>query len=134
YLQYERFRDQSRLVGGVAAAAGAGRVNLGWHGTALLAAGDAVTDNFFALLGVSPQAGRFFAPGDDRPGAAVAVVSDRYWRNRLGADPAVVGAPVTVNRLSFTIVGIAPPGFTGMVVGAGPDLWIPLHALDRLAP
>src|ERR1022692_1931165 len=95
---------------------------------------DACTGNFFAALGIVPQYGRFFSAGEDTADASVAVVSDRYWRNRFGADPSVVGRAVTINRISFTVIGITPPDFLGISAGSYPDIWVPLHALDRLEP
>src|SRR5262249_53728171 len=69
-----------------------------------------------------------------QPDTAVAVVSDRYWRTRFGADPATAGSAITINQLPFTIIGIAPPEFSGITISSGTDLWVPLHALDRLKP
>lgn len=89
--------------------------------------GAIVGGNFFTVLQATPQAGRFFAADEDRPGApAVAVISDRMWRGRFAGDRGVVGRTVTLNGNPFTIVGIAQPGFRGPYVIA-PDLWIPVH-------
>jgi putative ABC transport system permease protein len=71
-----------------------------------------VTEGFFETLRVRPQLGRLFLPDDDRPGAArVVVLSDGLWRRRFGADPAIVGRPVTFNALPATVDGILPPDF-----------------------
>jgi predicted permease len=134
YPQYERFSGLTKTLSGVFGGAGLGRVNVGYRGSAGLAQGDAYTDNFFSVLGVTPQYGRFFTAGEDRADASVAILSDRYWRDRFGADPSLVGATITLNQLPFTVIGIAPPEFTGITVGMGPDLWVPLHTLDRFNP
>jgi hypothetical protein len=85
------------------------------------------------VLGVTPEYGRLFVDGDDL-NASVAVLSDRCWRLRFEADPSIVGETVTINQLPFTIIGVASPGFTGIRLGDASDLWVPLHALDRLDP
>jgi hypothetical protein len=74
-----------------------------------------VSENFFEVLGLSPAAGRFFLPEEDRtPGFdPVAVVSHHYWQHELGGDPRAVGRTVILNRKRFTIVGVAPEGFVG---------------------
>jgi predicted permease len=130
YPQLERFRSEARTLSGVFAGTGLGRMNVLFHGTANLAQGDAYTDNLFNVLGVTPEYGRLFADGDDVE-ASVVVLSDRYWRLQFGADPSVVGQTVTINQIPFTIVGIAATGFSGVSLGSAPDLWLPLHALDR---
>jgi len=134
YPQLERFQAQSRTLSGIFGGTGLGRLVVGFHKTSGLADGDACTDNSFSVLGITPQYGRFFSAGEDRARASVAVISDRYWRDRFAADPAVIGAAITVNQVPFTVVGVARPEFSGISVGNGPDLWVPLHALDRLAP
>ena len=134
YPQLERFRAQSKTLSGVFGGTRLGRLSVGFRGSSELASGDAYTDNFFSVLGLTPQSGRFFSAGEDRPDASVAIVSDRYWRTRFGADPSIVGGMITVNQVPFTVIGIAPQGFSGISVGIGPDLWIPLHAMDRLTP
>ena len=134
FPQFERFRDQAKTLSGVFGGTGIGRLNVGYRGTAGLAQGDAYTDNFFTVLGLIPQYGRFFASGEDRADATVAVLSDRYWRNRFGADPRIVGETVTLNQMPFTVIGITPPEFSGIFVGTGPDVWVPLRTLDRFRP
>ena len=130
YPELERFRSEARTVSGVFGGTGLGRMNVLFHGTTNLAQGDAYTENFFSVLGVTPEHGRLFADGDDVE-ASVVVLSDRYWRLRFGADPSVVGQTVTINQIPFTIVGIAATEFSGVSLGSAPDLWLPLHALDR---
>jgi predicted permease len=81
----------------------------------------------FPLLGVSAARGRLFVAEDDRPGAdPVAVVSHEYWQGRTGGDASIVGGPLELDGTGFTVVGIAPAGFTGAEIGPV-DVWIPLH-------
>jgi predicted permease len=134
YPQLERFQARTRTMSGVFGRNWLGRVNLLLRGASGLAQCEVLTGNAFTVLGATPQSGRLFAPADDRPDASVAVLSDRYWRNRFGADPSVVGAAVRINQLPFTVIGIAPVDFAGISTGSDPDVWLPLHALDRLKP
>src|SRR5215831_3660433 len=134
YPQYERFSSRTTTLSGVFGGVGPGSVNVGYRGTAGLAQSSSYTDNFFSVHGVTPQYGRFFAAGEDRADASVVILSDRYWRNRFAADPSLVGATITLNQLPFTVIGITPPEFTGITIGSGSDLWVPLHALDRFQP
>ena len=74
--------------------------------------GRRVTGNFFRVLGVSPAIGREFTDDDDRPKtAALAIVSDAYWRTKLGADPSVVGQTIRLDDVAHTIVGVMPRDF-----------------------
>ena len=133
YPHLERFRMQAGMLSGVFGGVGLNQVNVGWHESAGLAQCDAYTDNFFSVLGVAPQQGRLFAPGDDREGADVVVLSDRYWRSRFAADPAIIGQTILINQLPFAVIGITPPKFS-IYVGGARDLWVPLHTLDRFTP
>lgn len=90
--------------------------------------GELVTANYFAVAGLQAARGRTFRPVEDegRAAAPAIVVSDGFWRRRFGADPALVGRSVTLNGHAFTVVGVAPPGFTGMMRGLAVDLWVPM--------
>jgi hypothetical protein len=99
YPQLERFQAQSKTLSGIFGGTRLGRMNVGFHGTSGIAQGEAYTDNFFSVLGVAPQYGRFFSAGEDRAGASAAVIGDRYWRNRFGADASIVGARSLSTRL-----------------------------------
>jgi putative ABC transport system permease protein len=68
--------------------------------------------DFFDVFGVGPQYGRLFVPGDEVAGhAPVAVLSDALWRRRFGADPNVIGKPVMLDDRTYTVIGVATPGF-----------------------
>jgi predicted permease len=91
--------------------------------------GQYVSGNFFRTLGVRPWIGRLMIDADDREGAPpVAVMSYRIWNEKYGADSSVVGAAYMINGHSFTVIGVAPPGFYGAkLAGWGmPDFWLPL--------
>ncbi|HEY7236248.1 MAG TPA: ABC transporter permease [Gemmatimonadaceae bacterium] len=89
-----------------------------------------VTGNFFNTLGARAQVGRLLVPDDDRVGQApVAVVSDEFWRGKLGADPSIVGKRLGIDGAPTTIVGIAPRDFH-VPHGANvlrADLWTPIQ-------
>ncbi len=94
----------------------------------------AVTPNYFATLGVDLLAGRTFTPDENRPGslAAVAILSYDYWKSH-GGDQAMLGSTFRVNSRPFTIVGIAPRGFTGTSMVVSPDVWVPMGAQPLVA-
>ncbi len=133
YPLYEQWRDGSQSFSGLFAAA-RGRYRMTVDG----AEGDetervgaqAVSGNFFHVLGVSAALGRTLTPEDDRPGhpQAVAVLSYGFWQRRFGLDPAVIGKTIRLEDAAVTIVGVAPRGFSGFELGSRPDLWLPMQA------
>ena len=97
-------------------------------GGASFAEGALVSSNYFAVLGVRPAAGRFFADGDDRSWERpVAVISDKAWTRFFTRDPNIIGRTITVNGEPLEIIGIAPPDFWGVhKTEEHADVWIPL--------
>ena len=93
---------------------------------------NAVSDNYFSVLGVQPFLGRWFAAGDDDKVTTSAVLSYGYWR-WLGADPNIIGKSLTMNGVPLTIVGVAPPRFVGTILSDVPDLWHPLSATAAIS-
>jgi predicted permease len=85
--------------------------------------------SYFELTGIHASRGRVLLAGDDRPGSRSAVLSEAFWRTRLGGDPAAIGSTLTLNGTAFTIVGVAAPGFTEPLVA---DCWLPLDALAAI--
>ena len=90
--------------------------------------GQAVSGGYYAGLGVQPIVGRAITDEDDKPGAApVVVLSHQFWQERFGANPAVTGQPLKLNKQTFTIVGVTPPAFTGTLqVDYRPAVTVPL--------
>src|SRR5437588_7046241 len=77
--------------------------------------GTATSCNYFDVLNERPALGRGFVDSDCATSGdnAVVVVSDQLWRDTFGGDPTLVGKKITLNRMAFTVIGVAPPGFTG---------------------
>jgi len=90
--------------------------------------GEFVSGNYFSTLGLSAFAGRVITPDDDKADApAVAVMSYRAWQQNFGLDPSVIGRTLHIDQMPYTVVGIAPPGFSGDQLRADPPaLWLPL--------
>ena len=100
-----------------------------------LVMGQIVTGNHFSMLGVQPLVGRFFTSADDAPGAErVAVLSHRMWQAEFGGSPAAVGQTVTLRGLVYSIVGVARPGFQGVVPLFTPELWVTMSQADEIEP
>ena len=70
-----------------------------------------VSAQFFPIVGVQPAFGRWFTPEEDRPRSRTTVISDRLWRRRVGADPAIQQRPNKLQCVPYTVVGVIPPGF-----------------------
>jgi putative ABC transport system permease protein len=87
-----------------------------------------VSSNYFSTLGVTMLKGRAFLPQEEKPGGELtAIVTYPFWKKK-GADPELVGKTVRINGHLFTIVGIAPQGFTGTMALLSPDIFVPLSA------
>ncbi|MEK7755111.1 MAG: ABC transporter permease, partial [Acidobacteriota bacterium] len=111
YADYRDYRDNLKLVAGLALSKQPNSLSLGEGERAQRVWGELVSGNYFAVLGVKPLLGRFFLPEEqgDKPGAyPVVVIGERLWRSRFNADPGVIGERVRVNQRELTIVGVAP--------------------------
>jgi predicted permease len=83
-----------------------------------------VTSSFFSVLQVNPRLGRTFLPEEEQPGKnRIAVLGDRIWRSRFGADPNILGKRITLDGASYSVIGVMPTGFTYPHEAA---LWLPL--------
>jgi putative ABC transport system permease protein len=86
--------------------------------------GSYASASFFPMLGIKPMAGRSFVPEEDKAGSApVVMLSHRLWQSRFGADPAVVGRAIALDKQRYTVVGVLPPGFQFL---RWADLWMPI--------
>jgi predicted permease len=95
--------------------------------------GTLVSDDYFETLGARPALGRFFSHDEthEPAGAPVAVLSHAYWTRAFGGASDVIGRTLLANNMSFTIVGVAPRGFTGHGLSAV-DFWLPMAAAPGL--
>jgi putative ABC transport system permease protein len=90
---------------------------------------EAMTASMFTVLGVQPSLGRTFRDEDVR----VVVLSDAFWRSRLGADPRVLGTAIVLDGTPTTVIGVMPAGFDGPRSRPG-DAWLPLSAAQPRDP
>lgn len=137
YPLYRRLRDQNHVFTGLLASGAAGQTDMSVDGGAPEPVRcRLVSGNYFEVLGVTPVLGRAFSPNDDQsPGTSpVVVISYDYWTNRFGRDPSALRTVIRINGYPLTIIGIAPHGFTGEVVGSPADVWIPLSMQAQVNP
>jgi predicted permease len=132
YPDFADYRDQAKSWTGVVAQGNIG-LTLGGADPIRLQ-GLAVSGNYFDVLGVRPNPGRGFRADEDVQGttAVPVVLGYSFWRRRFNQDSSIVGKTIELNRLSATVVGIAPDGFTGLRVGEDTDLWFPFAAVPNL--
>jgi predicted permease len=136
YPLYREVRDNNRVFSFVLASSNLENLRITIERGAENIKGRLVTENYFQTLGVGALLGQTFSADEDRiPGAdPVLVISYGYWRSRFAGDPAVIGRKVRLNNYPFTIIGVAPPGFFGEVVGDRPDVWAPMMMQPQLMP
>jgi predicted permease len=128
YPDYEYFRRNNDVFSDIAAVPNAIGINATFNSDnhqEVRVVTRPVSDRYFAVLGIRPYLGRLFTPGDDDSKSAIAVMTYFCWK-RLGSDPKIVGKQIT----GRTIVGVAPPSFTGSFYGVEGDLFTPLGSTD----
>ncbi len=122
-MNYLSWKEQQRSFEQLGAI-GFANYNLTGVGDPEQVPGGTITPSIFPILGIQPLRGRAFQEGDDGPGSPnVAMISEGLWRRRFGADTAAIGRAISINGVSYTLVGIAPPSLTLLAAG---DLWTPL--------
>jgi predicted permease len=131
YPCFEQIRDRNRFLSGIAAF-DERLFKVSIDGVPERVRGQYASGSYFELLGVRATHGRVLVPADDSqpgrggPDGAVAVISDGFWTRRFARDPAVLGRSVQVGTQWVTIVGVTPPGFFGLQVGAPIDITLPM--------
>jgi hypothetical protein len=95
-----------------------------------------VSGGYFGVLGLKPALGRLIVPEDEPQvgESAVVVLGYDYWRRRFAADPNVLGERLTVNGTDLEIIGVAPQGFTGTILGVHADVFVPLSMRWAMVP
>ena len=131
YPLYKEFRDHNSAFSGLSAAGSDHHIELetGEGETpAERVTGRMVSGNYFSVLGLKPAAGRLLSSSDDTAENAnpVAVLSYGFWRRKFALSPSVLGRDIRLNGFPFTIIGVAPEGFDGDVVGEQMALFVPL--------
>jgi predicted permease len=136
FPNYEDYRDENQVFDGLAA----------WGfpvQTSMIAEKDPepvfteiVSGNYFEVMGVGPALGRFFTPAEDvaEGGSPVVVMSHRFWSRRFGKDPTVLGRSLTLNGITYDVLGVAPEGFQGVNALFSPDLWAPFAMFRQILP
>lgn len=134
--EYEDYARDNGVLDGLAATTGTDVAFRSKGRAAVRAFGEAVSDNYFDLLGLQPRLGRLFppAPAGAANSTLEVVLSHRFWKGRLQSDPGVIGTTVWMTGVPFTVVGVTAPGFHGTYPSPvfAPDLWIPLGALPHI--
>ena len=131
YLSFADVRDRARSFETLAGAVTSVATITGDGRDAERVSAMRVSHTFFDVLGVSPARGRTFSPAEDKPGGArqVVIISDAFRQRRYGASADVIGRPLLIGDLPFTIVGVMPSAFADLVSArmyAGAELWTPL--------
>lgn len=136
YWLVERLREEAGDVFSGVSAWVANPAAVEENGTPTSILYELVTGNYFDVLGIAPERGRFFLPEEDSTLGThpVTVISHAYWQSRLGGADAL-GTDLRINGRPYTIIGIAPKGFTGKALpGVQTDLWLPYHMYPHLSP
>jgi predicted permease len=129
YADYEVIRDQTTTMEGLVGAEFRGGMLTGADGTTRLTLVEVTSRNYFDVLGLKPSAGTVYHAGDDpatiaEPGV---VISHALWEREFGRDPDVVGEPIHLTGRSYTILGVAPVGYSGLRRMAQADVWFPVE-------
>jgi predicted permease len=135
YPNYLDYRTRTGTLSGLVAHTNF-FANLSIDGSAELVIGETVSDNFFDVLGVRPAIGRAFVADEfAAPGAGpVAILSHSFWQARFGADPDILGRSFRMNGTVYTVVGVAPASFGGMLPAVSVQMWVPLSMVDEIEP
>ena len=133
WRDYLEYRDSLTLASGVAASL----FNIFAAGdeSPQRVAGEYVSVNYFRVLGVQPQLGRAFLPGecaDTHGSCPVVVIGHNLWQQRFHGDRTVLGRTLRVNRHELTIIGVAPREFRGSMPGMDLGIWVPMAMAPAL--
>src|ERR1700733_1695479 len=129
---YTDVRDQAQSFSGVAAYYELLPASIGGSGEPERVWGQSATANFFDVSRIRMYLGRGFLAGEER--LPVIVLSHRLWQRRFASDRAILGKAIPLSGHTFTVVGVAPPGFRGLDLILDPEFWIPLGNVEQLAP
>jgi putative ABC transport system permease protein len=135
YPDYLYYRDHNQSFGGMLAFDGDPESVI-WNksGEGQVVMGQLVSGNFFSLLGVNALLGRTISAEDDRTtnSQPVVVLGHAFWQQSLGSDPMIVGKALMLNGANYSVIGVAPAGFAGLLVGIEPDFWAPTTMVEQI--
>jgi predicted permease len=133
YPDYRDIRDRNRTFSNLAVYRLA-RIGFDISGNAEPLWGYEVSGNYFDMLGIKPALGRFLRPSDDekKNGSQNTVLSYACWQVRFGGDPQVIGRTIRLNKLPYTVVGVAPRNFNGTEYFFWPELWVPIQNEEQI--
>lgn len=136
YPSYLEFRARSEVFTGLAAYGIGHQFKLRGVDDVDQVWGEIVSGNYFDVLGVPALVGRTFAAEEDSVPSRnpVVVIAHGLWQRRFNADPGIIGKTITVNNQPLTVVGVAPPQFTGMLRGLACEIWVPAMVMPLLDP
>src|SRR6266478_4852050 len=135
YPDYLYYRNHNQSFEGILAYDGDPHLVI-WNrsGEGQTVLGQLVSGNFFSLLAVNAVLGRTISGEDDQPTnpQPVIVLGYGFWRRHLGSDSTFLGKTLMLNGVNYSVIGIAPPGFTGLFVGLEPDFWAPTAMVEQI--
>jgi len=133
YPAYKDYRDHVPGLAAVAAASSSREMDLGRGESARKIHGMLVTASYLSITGARPALGRFFLADEDREpiGSPVAVITYGFWQRHFGGEPSALGATLALGTQRYTVVGVAPRGFTG-VQREPVDVYLLIAAADGL--
>ncbi len=135
YPDYLYYRDHNQSFGGMLAFDGDPESVI-WNksGEGQVVMGQLVSGNFFSLLGVNAVLGRTISAEDDRTtnSQPVVVLGHAFWQQSFGSDPMIVGKALMLNGVNYSVIGVAPAGFAGLLVGIEPDFWAPTTMVEQI--
>jgi hypothetical protein len=139
FAHYERLRDMTPSFSAIAAVEHVERSNVSVDhpgtdsGSSATTRVALVSDSYFSTLGITAARGRTIGP-EDNTDLPIAVLSDAFWRARLGSDPDLSVHTLHLNGTSYQVVGVMPTGFSGEGVGAPVDFWVPSTLATKVVP
>jgi hypothetical protein len=133
YPNYRDYRDRNDVLSGLVAYRFA-PISVSNNGVNERMWAYLVSGNYFDVLGVSPSVGRFFTMEEDQSAGAhaVTVITYNCWQKHFGGSADVVGKDVIVNGRTFSIIGVAQPGFYGSEISYVPEMWFPMAMLSTI--
>ena len=134
YPDFEDFRDSTRDAFVGALGTQFVQVSVAREGGDATELGEAVTGNYFSLLGIDAMLGRVIGPDDDRTRGAhpVVMLSYGYWQRAFGSDPDVVGQELRLEDRAYTIIGVGPAHYGGIIRSVSPAFYAPMMMLGEL--